>query len=636
MLWPDFPPIRSASARHAASHTRPAAQGAAPAVDGRTDRPRHLGPLRRHRSRSSPLAPCPRSAAWRPACPTRRTSTSSGSRRNRSSTTGPARSSWPGSARRAGEVVAFEEIPAIVIDAQTAIEDKTFWENAGFDPLAIISAGIDSIRGRSRGASTITQQLVRQRLLDAELVQDPNRQAERKLKEIIQSIRLTEAFPGVEGKKKIITAYMNQNYYGNQSYGIKAAAQSLLREGSSQELTLAEAAILAGLPKSPSNYDLVLNAIEECHGRRRRGRRLPAAKTKLVVPEDTRDRPAPEPDPRPDGRGRPDAAVQGQVSRGRLRGCEGRGGRPRAADDPALDRPALRLGRPEGARHQAVRRGRPTCDALDDGGLRITTTLDAKLQTIAEKWVKAADVVPNAKDPAAAAKALGLPYENWMKNLRGKDIHNGALVALDYQTGELIAYVGSADYYSTKSTPKFQPKFDVVGSGWRQPGSAFKPFNYLTGIDDRIMTAGSMFMDSAVGLRRRLHAGRRRQPRARPGPRPDRPPVLAQHPVGQGGAVNCAGARVRPVAGTSGCASRPRRRRPGWRSRSASRRSARSIAIVIGKLLSALTYVFILIGASIPLTAMVFVFGGVGPDEVPPRLRRAARLGHRAGGARVA
>jgi penicillin-binding protein 1A len=91
------------------------------------------------------------------------------------------------------EVVAFDQIPAIAIDAQTAVEDKTFWDNAGFDPLAIIAAGIDGLRGNSRGASTITQQLVRQQLLDPALVQDPHRTFERKIKEIIQSIRLTEA-----------------------------------------------------------------------------------------------------------------------------------------------------------------------------------------------------------------------------------------------------------------------------------------------------------------------------------------------------------------------------------------------------------------------------------------------------------
>ena len=63
------------------------------------------------------------------------------------------------------EVVAFEDIPPVLIDATTAIEDASFWENAGFDPIGIAAAGIDSLRGRPRGASTITQQLVRQRLL---------------------------------------------------------------------------------------------------------------------------------------------------------------------------------------------------------------------------------------------------------------------------------------------------------------------------------------------------------------------------------------------------------------------------------------------------------------------------------------
>ena len=132
--------------------------------------------------------------------------------------------------------------------------------------------------------------------------------------------------------------------------------------------------------------------------------------------------------------------------------------------------------------------------------MTVTTTLDLKLQAIAEKWVQAAAVVPNAKNPAALAKTLKIPggYAQWMKNLRGKDIHNGALVALDYQTGELIAYVGSANYYAVKSTPQFQAKYDVVGNGYRQPGSAFKPFNYLTGIDDKKITAGSMFMDTAT------------------------------------------------------------------------------------------------------------------------------------------
>ena len=85
---------------------------------------------------------------------------------------------------------------------------------------------IDSLKGDARGASTITQQLVRQRLLPPDLVQDPSKKIERKIKEIIQSIRLTQAFPGEQGKQQIITAYLNQNFYGNNSYGVEAAAQS--------------------------------------------------------------------------------------------------------------------------------------------------------------------------------------------------------------------------------------------------------------------------------------------------------------------------------------------------------------------------------------------------------------------------
>src|SRR5215204_4992967 len=186
------------------------------------------------------------------------------------------------------DVVAFEDIPPLMLDATTAIEDKTFWENAGFDPLAIVAAGLDSLRGNSRGASTITQQLVRARLLDPELMQDPDRTIERKLKEIIQSIRVTQHFgaQGDEGKQAIITAYLNQIYYGNQSYGVKAAARSYFGK-ELEELTPGEAATLAGLPKSPSNYDLVRNANESCDIEPEEDKPCPAADSHLIVPPDT-------------------------------------------------------------------------------------------------------------------------------------------------------------------------------------------------------------------------------------------------------------------------------------------------------------------------------------------------------------
>jgi len=95
-----------------------------------------------------------------------------------------------------------------------------------------------------------------------------------------------------------------------------------------------------------------------------------------------------------------------------------------------------------------------------------------------------------------------------MKKLEKLQVNNGAMVAMDYQTGETLAYVGSAGYYrSDISSPQFQPQFDVLGDGWRQPGSAFKPFNYVTGINNGTMTAASMFMARHDDLRQleRLH-----------------------------------------------------------------------------------------------------------------------------------
>ena len=164
-----------------------------------------------------------------------------------------------GSLRR--ELVTFGQIPDEMLDATTAIEDKDFWINAGFDPIGIVSAGLDTLAGRPRGASTITQQLVRNRLLPEEFMVGDT--YERKVREIIQSIRLTEAYPGEEGKQEIITAYLNNNFYGNNSYGVKAAAKGYFGKAL-EDLSLAQYAILAAIPQSPTKFDLMRNAKEVC------------------------------------------------------------------------------------------------------------------------------------------------------------------------------------------------------------------------------------------------------------------------------------------------------------------------------------------------------------------------------------
>jgi membrane peptidoglycan carboxypeptidase len=383
-------------------------------------------------------------------------------------------------ARERRDVVTFDEIPPVVVDATTSIEDRTFWENAGFDPAGIVSAALDTISGNARGASTITQQLVRNRLLPESAFTTTY---ERKIREIIQSIRLTQAFPGHEGKKQIITAYLNDNFYGNNSYGIAAAARSYWGV-TLDKLTLAQAAILAGLPQSPSTYDLVQNAVEE---------ELPDGKTQLVVPADS---------PVVLRRNR---ILELMKTRSVLTAGEyTTEDYDRAMEEPVVLTPPAnqRILAPHFVLQVRSELGRilcgpdaaDNCPEVDTGGYTVTTTLDWRLQRMAEKWTEAGARAPNAKDTAAYLKKLGIPYETWIKNMRGTGVQNGALAAVDYRTGQVYAYTGSAGFY-LKGNKKFQPQFDVLEDGWRQPGSAFKPVNYLVGIEDRTLTASTMFMD---------------------------------------------------------------------------------------------------------------------------------------------
>jgi penicillin-binding protein 1A len=127
--------------------------------------------------------------------------------------------------REARRVVAFDEVPRLILDATTTAEDRTFWANAGFDAAAILSAVVEGASGtRERGASTITQQLVRARLLPDTVTRAGADRYVRKAKEIIQAMRLSDTFPGEVGKERIVTAYLNEIFYGHGAYGIAAAA----------------------------------------------------------------------------------------------------------------------------------------------------------------------------------------------------------------------------------------------------------------------------------------------------------------------------------------------------------------------------------------------------------------------------
>ena len=389
--------------------------------------------------------------------------------------------------REERRVVAFGDVPELVLDATTSAEDRTFWANGGFDAPAIISAAAEGASGsRERGASTITQQLVRARLLPSEVTSAGADRYMRKAKELIQAMRVSETFPGEQGKDRIITAYLNEIFYGHGAYGIAAAALIYFGVSDLAELTPAQAALLAGLPKSPSTLDPYRYAVRDDEGR-------------LVVPPDAP--PVVRRDWILDGLG--EGARWTKLTQTEL--AAARAEPVVLAGEQALTYKAAHF-------TWQVRRQLDTilgsAEKVETGGYKVITTLDMKAQGLAEKWLTAGAIVPNVsrKKGDALMKSLKIPKadRSWVRALRGKDLHNGALVALDYRTGDVLAYAGSAGYYRDDMTSrKFSPKYDAAGDGSRQPGSAFKPILYAAAFNAKVLTPGSLLLDVTTEFNRR-------------------------------------------------------------------------------------------------------------------------------------
>jgi penicillin-binding protein 1A len=407
-------------------------------------------------------------------------------------------------------VLKFSDIPNVVLDTTTSTEDKTFWSNTGFDPAAILSAVRDAVSGTPRGASTITQQLVRASA--AKILPPTTSTIDRKIKEIIQSVRLTQEYPGLGGKQAIITAYLNLNFYGNQSYGVAAAAQGYFGVTDLSKLTIAQGAILAGILQAPSTYDLVANSVAQDDGTYVVPPVAPIVLRRNTILEEMR-------------RNNDEGLLQGKYDDSAIVAAE---------SEPVILHPAPQAQMKAPQFDLMVRQqladllcGQGTdpadCEAVDTGGYKVVTTLDWTMQQSAEKWLKAYVFGPNQAtlaDDINYLAALGItskndsydytriigPSSTSKVGLRSGNIHNGALIALDYRTGQVLAYAGSAGFYEKPVKDPgqtgqnyFDPEYDVLSSGnGRQPGSSFKPIDYLIGIQDGSITAASMFMDVAT------------------------------------------------------------------------------------------------------------------------------------------
>jgi penicillin-binding protein 1A len=164
------------------------------------------------------------------------------------------------------KVVPYDRIPPRLVQAFIASEDQDFFEHGGLDPFGILRAAVRTyvLRTRVQGGSTITQQTAKSLLVSAEGFEEGTRRnLRRKLRELILARRLEAKFT----KPEILFLYLNGVYLGHHSYGVQAAAENYFRKNV-EDLTLAEAALLAGLPQAPSRYSPFSNP-EAAKARRR-------------------------------------------------------------------------------------------------------------------------------------------------------------------------------------------------------------------------------------------------------------------------------------------------------------------------------------------------------------------------------
>ena len=310
--------------------------------------------------------------------------------------------------------VPLDEVSPHLINATIATEDRDYWLHPGFDPIALGRAVYYVLTEREivSGASTIPQQLARMVLLPEERFEQT---AERKIKEMVLAAELTRVY----SKQAILEIYLNELNYGNQAYGIQAAAETYFGADAA-DLTLAQASFLAGLPQLPATYDPFGGGLERALTRQE-------AVLALMVE---------------DGHITADQAHQAAAE------MRSYGFRAPKIDIDTAPHFVVYVRRIVEERFgpEALYRG---------AGLRIRTTLDPGLQAQAEKAVR-----------------------EGVANLAASNATNGALVAVEPGTGHILAMVGSADFNDESIDGQVN-----VGLRCRQPGSSIKPLTYVAAFE---------------------------------------------------------------------------------------------------------------------------------------------------------
>ncbi|OGK18009.1 hypothetical protein A3G67_04490 [Candidatus Roizmanbacteria bacterium RIFCSPLOWO2_12_FULL_40_12] len=316
--------------------------------------------------------------------------------------------------------VKLKDLPPYVSQSTISIEDKDFYRHGGVSIFGgILRAAKEMVVNRKlQGGSTLTQQLIKSALLT------PERTIRRKVREIILAVWTERIF----SKDEILELYLNEVPYGGQSYGIEVAARSYFNKHA-KDLKLHEAAFLAGLPQAPSLYSPYNNPELSL---RRRNEVLQQMLDEKYIDKKTYDQ-----------------AVAQKLD---------------------VNPPETNIKAPHFVFH--VKRELEEAfgiQTVEEGGLKVTTTLDLDIEEEAEKIVR-----------------------EEIEDLKGYQVSNGASLVTRPPTGEILAMVGSTDYFASPSGA-----FNVT-TAFRQPGSSIKPINYAIGIDRKIVTPATIFLDVAT------------------------------------------------------------------------------------------------------------------------------------------
>lgn len=314
-------------------------------------------------------------------------------------------------------VVPFDQISQYLKDATVVIEDTDFYRHPGLDLRGIARALVYNLLGRriSQGGSTITQQFIKNSILT------PERTLTRKIKEAVLSLEMERKY----SKDEILGFYLNQISYGSNAYGIEAAAQTFFGK-SAKDLDLAESALLAALPKSPSRLSPFGSHPEELKGRQEYILdRL--AHFDYISPEQA------------------ETAKEEKLNFSKTR--------------QAIKAPHFVMYVKE---YLEEKYGQ---EYVERAGLKVYTSLDWDLQQTAQQIIE----------------------EGAKNNQKKYGAFNAALAALDPKTGQILALVGSKNYFDDPlpencepgKNCRFEPNVNVAVRD-RQPGSSFKPFAYVT------------------------------------------------------------------------------------------------------------------------------------------------------------